>query len=150
MQNASKFFRISNMNSGKRRSECPISYFLDIFGDKWALLVMRDIMLRKHSHYKDFLNSEEKIATNILADRLQKLEAHGLIVKKRDPKKGNQNIYEPTEKAIDLLPSIIALAVWSNRYDPDSALAKMKLTKEQRDNPEAFIEQALTAAAKSK
>lgn len=90
----------------KRRSDCPISLALDIFGDKWSLLIIRDLMFLKKQTYSEFLISEEKISTNILADRLAKLENAGLIRKFR-------NLYSLTEKGIDLVPVMLEVVRWS-------------------------------------
>jgi DNA-binding HxlR family transcriptional regulator len=88
----------------KRRSDCPISYALDIFGDKWSLLVIRDLMFKGKRTYGEFLSSEEKIATNILADRLSLLECAGVITRESDPVRKSRILYTLTDKGIDLLP----------------------------------------------
>lgn len=107
-----------DMKKAKRRSDCPISFALEIFGDKWTLLVVRDLLLRNKVYYGDFLESEEGIATNVLADRLQTLERTRIITKARDPKVKNKIIYSLTQKGVDLLPILIEIALWSAKYDP--------------------------------
>ena len=98
------------------RSLCPISTALDIFGDKWSLLVIRDILFNGKSTYGEFLNSEEKMATNILADRLLQLEAGGLVTKHAHPESKLKVLYKPTAKALDLIPTLVELIAWSERH----------------------------------
>ena len=81
------------MPKQKRKSDCPINYAMEIFGDRWTFLIVRDLMFKGKSHYVEFLNSEEKIATNILADRLQLLEENGIVSKKSDPSHGSKWLY---------------------------------------------------------
>ena len=76
----------------KRRSECPLNASVEMLGDRWSLLIIRDMMLREFRTYKEFLESDEGIATNILADRLRKLEAHGMISTEADPSDGRKQI----------------------------------------------------------
>ena len=104
--------------SAKCRSDCPISLALEAFGDKWSLLILRDLILRGRKHYQEFLNAEEKISTNILASRLAHLEELGIISKFNDPDNGKQYVYVPTEKGLDLLPILLELYRWSLKYDP--------------------------------
>lgn len=101
----------------KTRSDCPISCSLDVFGDKWSLLVIRDIMLRGKLSYSEFLESEEKIATNILANRLSVLEAEGILSRKVSPANKSKFIYSLTQKGIDLLPIIIEIMDWGAKYN---------------------------------
>ena len=105
----------------QRRSGCPISYALDIFGDKWTLLIIRDMLFKQKRRYGQFAESEEKIATNILADRLTKLELEGLVTRQTDPENGRQIVYALTSKALDLAPTLIEMILWSAKYDPDTA-----------------------------
>ena len=100
------------------RSDCPISCSLDVFGDKWSLLIIRDVMLRNKFSYGEFLDSEEKIATNILADRLRLLEAENILIKKVSPKNKSKFIYRLTKKGIDLLPIVIEIMDWGAKYNP--------------------------------
>lgn len=98
-----------------KRSSCPITNMLDIFGDKWSLIIVRDIYLGK-STYGDFLESPEQIATNILASRLKKLESSGVITKVAYQKKPVRYQYELTEKGNDLLPILNAMLLWAEKY----------------------------------
>ena len=100
----------------KKRSECPISCSLDIWGDKWSLLIIRDLMHAKQCTYGDFLKSEEKIATNILAARLQMLETNGVITKQDHPESKAKVLYKLTQKGIDLLPIMVEINLWADKY----------------------------------
>lgn len=100
----------------KRRSDCPISSSLDIWGDKWSLLIVRDLMFSKQCTYGDFLKSDEKIATNILATRLQMLEENGIIVKLDHPDSKAKVLYKLTQKGVDLLPLMTEINLWADKY----------------------------------
>lgn len=102
-------------DKGTARSPCPISYALEIFGDRWTLLVLRDLLLNAHRRYGELLASPEGIATNVLADRLRRLEKRGLVSKARDARDSRQFIYTPTEAAIALVPMLLELITWSAR-----------------------------------
>lgn len=104
------------MGKIKKRSFCGISSALDILGDKWSLLIIRDILFDKKNTYGDFLNSDEKIATNILADRLIKLELDGILVKQGHPDSKAKYLYKLTPKGIDLMPVLMEIVVWSDKY----------------------------------
>jgi DNA-binding HxlR family transcriptional regulator len=104
------------MKDSKRRSDCPISFGLDLFGDKWTLLIIRDILLYERKRFSDFAPNE-RIATNILTDRLDKLETAGVIEKHRDEKRKNQFIYTATQKGKDLAPILVEMTLWGFQYD---------------------------------
>lgn len=106
------------------RSECPISTALDIFGDKWSLLIIRDMLFKGKNTYGDFLNSDEKVATNILADRLVLLECGGLISKHNHPESKAKVLYKLTEKGIDLIPALVEIILWSEKYHEVHEFAK--------------------------
>ena len=103
----------------KRRSSCPISFGLDIFGDKWTLLIIRDIAFYHRTRFSDFAPNEH-IATNILTDRLTRLEQLGIIKKTRSSEFKNQNIYSVTQKGKDLIPTLVEMTIWGLQYDPKS------------------------------
>lgn len=126
------------MDTNKKRSDCPISCSLDIWGDKWSLLIIRDLMFKKQSTYGDFLKSEEKIATNILASRLQTLEENGLIDKLDHPESKAKVLYKLTQKGIDLFPVMIEINLWANKYFSLSEDRKAIL-KEVKKDKEKFI-----------
>lgn len=123
------------MEKGKKRSNCPISSSLDIFGDKWSLLIIRDMMFFNKSTYGEFLKSDEKIATNILASRLQALEENKLIVKLQHPESKAKVLYRLTQKGIDLLPMIVEIHFWADKYFdiPANISAMIKDTNQGKD-----------------
>ncbi len=95
---------------------CPISSALDILGDKWTLLIIRDLMFKGKKTYGEFLRSEEKIATNILADRLVILEKNGIVEKRAFPGNKVKNLYRLTPKGIDLMPALLEIILWGDKY----------------------------------
>ncbi len=103
--------------SARRRSACPLNASVEMLGDRWSLLIIRDMMLRNFRTYKEFLGSYERIATNILTDRLRKLEAHGIITTERDPSDGRKLIYLLTAKGIDLAPVLTEMVLWAARHE---------------------------------
>ncbi len=105
------------MKNTKRASGCPIAFGLDTFGDRWSLIVIRDIMLGGKRSYSEFLESEEGIASNILVDRLKHLESEGIVEKVRDPENRRSFLYSLTQKGRDLAPIILEIIVWSGTYD---------------------------------
>jgi len=98
------------------RSDCPISTALDIFGDKWSLLIIRDMIFKGKHSYGDFLGAEEKIATNILADRLMLLECAGIISKHKHPDSKVKILYKLTAKGVDLIPMLVEMIEWSEKH----------------------------------
>lgn len=126
------------MSDNNRRSFCPVAFALDNFGDKWSLLIIRDLMFRGKETYGEFLESTEEIATNILADRLKRLESEGIIMKSRDPDNGRRIIYRLTDKGLDLVPVLLSMIQWSAKYDPDTATPK-EFLQQLENNPQAFI-----------
>lgn len=121
-----------------RRSGCPITYALDLLGDKWSLLIIRDILLKGKRRYQEFADSEERIASNILASRLARLEAEGFLTKRRDPENGRQYLYGVTDKTLDLLPMLVELVLWSVKYDAGTS-ADPKLIQRIKQDKGAFI-----------
>ncbi|OQP60734.1 transcriptional regulator [Niastella vici] len=104
------------MSKSNKRSDCPVSLSLDVWGDKWSLLIIRDLMFAKECTYGDFLKSPEGIATNILASRLQVLEEHQIIEKLDHPESKAKVLYKLTNKGIDLLPIMIEINLWAEKY----------------------------------
>ncbi len=100
-----------------RQSGCPIAFGLDTFGDRWSLLVIRELMLKGKKTYGEFLEIDEGIATNVLSDRLRHLEAEGIITKARDPENRRSYIYSLTDKGRDLTPIIVEMILWSGKHD---------------------------------
>jgi DNA-binding HxlR family transcriptional regulator len=101
-----------------RRSRCPIAASLDLLGDRWTLLVLRDMVFRGHRYFQQFAASPEGIATNTLAERLDRLEEAGVIRKERDPDDGRRNRYVLTEEGLAAIPLLIDLIVWGAKLDP--------------------------------
>jgi len=104
----------------KLRSHCPVNYGLESFGDRWALLILRDIIFRGKRTYAEFLKSEEGFSTNILASRLEHLIAEGILRREDDKADGRKGVYSLTEKGLDLIPVIFEMMLWSARYDNQS------------------------------
>ncbi|GAB3038052.1 winged helix-turn-helix transcriptional regulator [Spirosoma pulveris] len=102
----------------KQRSTCPISTSLDVLGDKWTLLILRDMVFSGKSTYGEFLQSAEKIATNVLADRLAVLESQGILTKSVASDKKSKFTYRLTEKGVDTVPIIMALVQWGSKHCP--------------------------------
>lgn len=105
------------------RSHCPLNFVLEAVGDRWSLLILRDIVFRGKRTYGEFLKSEEGFATNILASRLVDLVEAGIL--RRDPHAtdGRKDVYSLTEKGLDFIPMMFEMMLWSHKHDPDS-LAK--------------------------
>lgn len=122
------------MSKSKKRSDCPISCSLDVWGDKWSLLIIRDLMFAKECTYGDFLKSPEGIATNILAARLQVLEENEIIEKLDHPDSKAKVLYKLTRKGVDLLPIMIEIHLWAEKYlsIPEDRKALLKEVKKDR------------------
>lgn len=102
------------------RSLCAINLSLEVFGDKWTLLIIRDMAFGGKRHFRELLKSEEGVSSNILADRLNKLVEEGIITRADDPSHKQKTIYSLTEKGIDLLPIFVAIGAWGRKYQPVS------------------------------
>jgi DNA-binding HxlR family transcriptional regulator len=102
------------------RSGCPVSLGLDIFGDRWTLLIIRDLMFNDKRHFREMLQSAEHISSNILAERLKMLLEEGIITKTEDSSHKQKAIYSLTEKGIALLPILMQISAWSYKYRPVS------------------------------
>jgi len=105
----------------QRRSGCPINFALELFGDPWSLLIIRDIIYFGKRTYGEFLGSEEGMATNILASRLAHLEQQGILEKRSSARDKRKEEYILTEKGLDLIPVLVEMADWSARHDPHTA-----------------------------
>lgn len=117
----------------RRRSDCPIAFSLDVFGDRWSLLVVRDLVFKGRKSFGEFLAAGEGIATNVLTDRLERLESAGVITKRRDPDKGTKFVYALTERGIDLVPLLLEMIAWSARHDSRTPVSK-KFLRELENN----------------
>ena len=127
------------------RSDCPISISLDIIGDKWALLIVRDIAFKEKNTYGDFLNAGEGITTSVLADKLVLLESGGIISKQIHPDSKAKILYTLTQKGIDLIPSLVELIVWSEKYHEvnPQATAFAKQVKKDKEGVIKILRQSL-------
>jgi DNA-binding HxlR family transcriptional regulator len=131
------------MKKIKKRSLCGISSTLDVIGDKWSLLIIRDMLFFKKNTYGDFLNSNEKIATNILADRLSLLEKEGIITKHMYPDNKAKYLYRLTQKGKDLLPVLLEMLLWSNKYLEVSERNHI-IARSIRNDKEFFIKEIIS------
>ncbi|HVV50120.1 MAG TPA: helix-turn-helix domain-containing protein [Polyangia bacterium] len=120
------------MRRRHRKSDCPVHFALEVFGDPWTLLIIRDLMFKDRRTYSDFLRAEEGIATNVLADRLTRLEQDGIIA--RDESPGG---YRLTPKGIDLLPIMMDIIGWSAKHDPRTA-ADREFVRRLRADRDSF------------
>lgn len=116
----------------KWRSGCPLNASVEMLGDRWSLLIIRDMMLLGSRRFKEFLGSHERIATNILADRLRKLEAYGIIRTERDPSDGRKLIYRLTPKGIDLAPVLAEMVLWAGRHEKTENQALVRLMEKDK------------------
>ncbi|MEO8533535.1 MAG: helix-turn-helix domain-containing protein [Flavobacterium sp.] len=130
------------MKNLKKRSDCPVSYSLEAFGDKWSLLIVRDLLMKKECTYGDFIKADEKIATNILASRLLSLEENGIIQKLEHPESKAKVLYRLTQKGIDLVPIIVEINLWAEKYT-DIPECRMELLSEMKKNKQQFITKSI-------
>jgi DNA-binding HxlR family transcriptional regulator len=120
----------------KRRSGCPLNASVEMLGDRWSLLIVRDMMLAGARTYKTFLECYEGIATNILADRLRRLAGYGIIATKPDPSDGRKVIYVLTRKGIDLAPVLTEMVLWAAAHEDTGNQA---LVKQMRADKKKFL-----------
>jgi DNA-binding HxlR family transcriptional regulator len=113
--------RVAAKRRSAARSGCPVSIGLEVFGDRWSLLIVRDLMVRGFRRFTDFLESGERISTNILADRLRNLEAAGILTTRTDPEDARSVLYRLTEKGIDLAPVLLDVLIWASQHEATGA-----------------------------
>ena len=135
-RNATRTRRCSG-KAKKRRSGCPVSISLETIGDRWSLLIIRDLMVRGFRTFKDFQQSGEGIATNILADRLQRLEAKGIIVAETEKTDARRMNYMLTRKGVDLAPVLLELLIWGAQHEQTGVPRGLILKMEK--NRDAFL-----------
>jgi DNA-binding HxlR family transcriptional regulator len=123
------------------RSECPLNASVEMLGDRWSLLIIRDMMLRGFHNYKEFLECYEGIATNILADRLRKLVEYGIIVAQKDPNDGRRVTYRLTKKGIDLAPVLTEMVLWAAAHGDTGNRALVRQMKEDKEKFMAGVRQ---------
>jgi DNA-binding HxlR family transcriptional regulator len=131
----------------KQRSTCPVSTSLDVLGDKWTLLILRDMLFAGKSTYGQFLQSAEKMATNILADRLAALEANGLVTKAVAADKKSKFTYRLTEKGLDIVPLLVELVLWGAKHC--ATIVSPGLLEELQNGKEAAVEKYKQLARES-
>jgi DNA-binding HxlR family transcriptional regulator len=127
--------------SPKRRSECPLNASVEMLGDRWSLLIIRDMMLRGARTYKTLLECYEGIATNILADRLRKLVDNGIITAEPDPRDGRKLIYSLTRKGIDLAPVLTEMVLWAAEHEDTGNPALVRQVREDKKKFLASVRQ---------
>ena len=115
------------------RSDCPINYALEYLGDKWTLLVIRDLVFEGKRFFKEILDSKEGIATNILSDRLKRLEKLEIIESKPYELQKKYKVYSLTEKGKDLIPILIEVIIWSAKHKDGLNVSPKFITKLQKD-----------------
>jgi DNA-binding HxlR family transcriptional regulator len=120
---------VPKTRKAKRRSECPLNASVEMLGDRWSLLIIRDMMLRGFRSYKEFMECYEGIATNILADRLRKLVAYGIVTTEPDPSDGRKVIYLLTAKGIDLAPVLTEMVLWAAGHEETGNQALVQLMR---------------------
>ncbi|WP_109483596.1 helix-turn-helix domain-containing protein, partial [Paraburkholderia sp. C35] len=108
------------------RSHCAVNYGVEIFGDRWSLLIIRDIVFAGKKTYGEFLKSEEGIATNVLASRIAFLEEQGILARAPNPEDGRKDFYSLTEKGLDLIPVVLNVVLWSAKHDSKSYVRRSK------------------------
>jgi DNA-binding HxlR family transcriptional regulator len=122
-------------DDGGHRSRCPINLSLEVLGDTWSLLIIRDLMFGSARHFRELLRSEEGISTNILADRLRKLVAYGVISASDDPTHKQKTVYSLTEMGIALVPALVRLGAWGRRFLPASDELSIRIEVLERGGP---------------
>lgn len=132
------------MKRRRRKSDCPVHFALEVFGDAWTLLIIRDLMFKGRTSYTDFLRAEEGIATNVLVDRLVRLEQDGVIDKAAGSGRGSASVYRLTPKGLDLLPIMLEIIGWSAKHDPKTAADRQFVRRLRRDR--AGLEAEIRAA----
>jgi DNA-binding HxlR family transcriptional regulator len=115
-----------------RRSGCPLNASVEMLGDRWSLLIIRDMMVLGSRTFKEFLGSYEKIATNVLAGRLNRLEAYGIIRSQPDPSDGRRRTYLLTQKGIDLAPVLTEMVLWAAEHEKTGNEALVRLMRKDK------------------
>jgi DNA-binding HxlR family transcriptional regulator len=133
------------MKRADNKSHCPINFALEVFGDPWSLLIIRDIVYFGKKTYGEFLDSEERMATNMLACRLLWLEEKDILVKRPHPTDRRKEIYELTERGLDTIPILVELALWGAHYDVDTQAPSSWITmlKANRDKILPLVRQTV-------
>jgi len=130
--------RVTKTSNWKRRSGCPLNASVEMLGDRWSLLIIRDMMLLGRRTFKEFLGSYERPASNILADRLRRLEAYGIIRGEPDPSDGRKLIYLLTPKGMDLAPVLAEMVLWAGKHERTE---NRPLIRRMQKDKQKFLEQ---------
>jgi DNA-binding HxlR family transcriptional regulator len=132
----------------RRRSGCPLNASVEMLGDRWSLLIIRDMMLLGYRSFKQFLNSHERIATNILADRLKRLEHYGIVHSAPDPADGRKQIYSLTQKGLDLAPVLTEMVLWAAAHEDTGNQALVRIIRKDKQHFLAGVRKRWSAAEK--
>jgi len=124
-----------------RKSDCPINFALEVFGDSWSLLILRDIVFVGKKTYGEFLESRERIATNVLATRLELLERKGILHKTPHPKDNRKDLYTLSEKGLDLIPIAFEMMSWGVAHDPKAEKPAVDFIKRFHRNKSKLIKE---------
>lgn len=127
------------MKTMEKRSTCPINYSVEIFGDKWMLLLLRDIMFNGKNSFLEFRASEEKISSAVLTEKLNTLLEEGIVSKVTSPKNASKFLYLITEKGIELVPIMVEFLDWGSRHNPDGG-PKLWLDRIKQNKKKAITE----------
>lgn len=125
-----------DLDLSARRSRCPMNHAIEILGDQWTLLVVRDMVFHHRRSFSELAAMPEAIATNLLADRLRRLEEAGIVTKDPDPDDGRRRIYTLTQHGRGLIPMLLEMMVWSRDHTADVDVTRT-VTKKIKDDPEA-------------
>jgi len=126
----------------KNWTGCPVRFGMSQFGDKWSFLIIRDLMFKGRKYYNEFLEAGEGISTNILASRLVDLEVNGIVTKRQDKIKRSKYIYSLTEKGTALMPMMLSMIDWAEKYD-DKTEVPTEFVKNLRENPDKVQQELL-------
>ena len=119
---------------------CPIRYAASVFADRWNFVILRDVLFKGRRYYGDFLDAGEGISTNILADRLSKFEASGILTRHQDSKKRSRIYYLPTQKALELIPIFLSIIDWAERHDEHTEVPDQFITAYRQDAEKTIAE----------
>jgi DNA-binding HxlR family transcriptional regulator len=127
---------MSRKKTGTRRSGCPLNASVEMLGDRWSLLIIRDMMLLGSRTFKELLNSYERPATNILTERLRRLESFGIITTESDASDGRKVVYLLTQKGVDLAPVLTEMVLWAAAHEETE---NEPLVRQMKKDKEAFV-----------
>jgi len=140
--NKARYYARMDSSKNMRWFGCPVRYSGGLLGDKWSLLLIRDLMFKGRRNYSDFLDDDESIASNVLADRLGKLVEAGIFTKSRDPKNGKKYVYTLTEKGRDILPILMEMFRWAQKHD-DKTFVSQQYIDNMDKSPKRFMKSVL-------